>query len=130
MLDEVTDVLRRDERIQYALIFGSFARGTDHAGSDLDVAIGGLTQPLDALALGDLIGRLESATGRTVDLVSLDETPPSLAYRIFRDGIVVLERDSKALARRKARAVLDYLDWKPVEDLFASATTPGTRRGR
>jgi len=130
VFDEVAEVLRRDRRIQYALVFGSFARGTNHAGSDLDVAIGGLTEPMDALALGDLISRLESATRRTVDLVSLDEAPPGLAYRVFRDGIVILERDSKIMAARKARAILDYLDWKPVEDLFAGTHSPETGRGR
>jgi predicted nucleotidyltransferase len=32
--------LERDNRIAYALLFGSTARSTAHAGSDLDVAIG------------------------------------------------------------------------------------------
>jgi len=125
VFEAIAEVLRRDPRIRYALVFGSAARGTSHSGSDVDVAIGGLTQRLDALAFGDLIGRLEGAVGRDVDLVCLDEAPPGLAYRVFRDGHVVLERDSAALAERKARAVLDYLDWKPVEDLF---TRPRARR--
>jgi hypothetical protein len=36
--------------------------------------------------------------------------------RIFRDGCLLVERDHAALVARKARAVLDYLDFKPVED--------------
>lgn len=120
MLDAVSQQIATDPRITYALVFGSHARGTAHAASDLDVAIGGLTAPFTAQDLGDLVGRLESATGRTVDLVTLDQAPPGLAYRVFRDGIVVLDRDHRALVERRARAVMDYLDWKPVEDFFVA----------
>jgi len=119
VFEPVSRVLAADPRISYALMFGSCARGTQHAQSDLDLAIGGLSQPLSVLDLGDLIGRLEAAAGRPVDLTLLDEAPPGLAYRVFRDGRILLERDHDAFARRKARAVLEYLDFKPVEDLFA-----------
>ena len=124
MFDAVGKVLAREPRIGYALVFGSCARGNARADSDLDVAIGGLTSPLSALELGDLIGRLEGASGRDVDLVVLDEAKPGLAYRIFRDGVIVLEREPEKLAARKAWAVLEYLDWKPVEDLFAGLRSP------
>jgi hypothetical protein len=129
-LEHVRRVLAAEPRVTYALVFGSHARGTAHAGSDLDVAIGGLTAPLSVLELGDLVGQLESATGRSVDLTLLDEAPSGLAYRVFRDGAIVLERDAAALARRKAEAVLEYLDWKPVEDLFLRGPRGGAASGR
>jgi hypothetical protein len=54
-----------------------------------------------------------------------------LAYRIFRDGHVLIERDRRALVARKARAILDYLDFKPVEDLCtAGILRAAARRGR
>jgi predicted nucleotidyltransferase len=119
VFEAVTKVLRADPRISYGLVFGSRGRGTARADSDLDVAIGGLSTPLATLELGDLIGRLEVATGHEVDLVLLDEAGPGLAWRVFKDGVVVLERDPASLADRKAWAALEYFDWKPVEDLFA-----------
>ena len=69
--------------------------------------------------LGHLAAQLESAAGRQVDLVLMDEAPSPLAYRIFRDGRIVVERDHAALAERKARAILEYLDFKPVEERCA-----------
>ncbi|MFY9344472.1 MAG: nucleotidyltransferase domain-containing protein [Planctomycetota bacterium] len=120
MFDEVAKVLAADPRIAYALVFGSCARGQAHAQSDLDVAIGGLSSPFSEHDLGDLIGLLESASQQAVDLTVLDEVPPSVAYRVFRDGVVVLDRDHPALVRRRARAAMEYLDWKPVEDFFVS----------
>ncbi len=129
MLDDVTHLLARDPRIGYALVFGSFARGTQHAHSDLDIAIGGSSCGFTAREIGDLVSRLEAASGQNVDLVLLDEAPPGLAFRVFRDGKILVENDPAALTSRRARAVLEYLDWKPVEDLFA-VRSPEGRSGR
>ncbi|HEU4419781.1 MAG TPA: HepT-like ribonuclease domain-containing protein [Planctomycetota bacterium] len=121
VFESVTNVLTADPRIAYAFVFGSCARGTQHVHSDLDLAIGCASSPCSVLEIGDLIGRLEAAAGRPVDLILLDEAPPGLAYRVFRDGRILFERDPQALANRKERAILDYLDWKPSEDLFVRA---------
>ena len=111
-------VLESDRRIAYALMFGSQATGKAHAGSDLDVAIGlAAGCRLDVMELGALSSGLEAAAGRPVDVVLLEEAPPGLAYRVFRDGRVIVARDNGALARRRDRAILDYLDFRPVEDL-------------
>lgn len=130
VIEAIRRVLTEEPRIPYALLFGSSARGTAHTHSDVDVAIGTTGAALSPLELGDLIGKLEQATGRTVDLTLLDEAPPGLAYRVFRDGVTVLERDAGALADRKARAVLDYLDWKPIEDLFLRGDAGKVTGGR
>lgn len=123
VLAAVSNVLTQEPRIGYALMFGSRARGEAHAGSDLDLAIGGLPRPFTTLELGSLMSRLEAAAGMPVDLVDLDHCPPSLAFRILRDGRVLVERDSNGLADRRARAVLEYLDWQPFERIFTVAPT-------
>lgn len=131
MIDRLAAVLRSEPCIAYALLFGSAARGTSHAGSDLDVALG--LHPGAALApleLGELAARLEEAGGRPVDLVLLDEAPPALAYRVFRDGTILLERDHAALVERKARAILDYLDFRPIETLFTRRVLEAAAGGR
>jgi hypothetical protein len=131
MVDALRDALESEPDVAYALLFGSSARGTRRPGSDADVAVelaSGAAR--DARALGRLIARLESAMGRQVDLVLLDEAPPPLAYRIFRDGHLIVERDHAALVARKTRAILDYLDFKPVEDLCAAGVLRAAARGR
>lgn len=130
-MEALTSVLEADPTIAYALVFGSKARGTSHSGSDLDVAFA-LTgdRRLTALELGDLAARLETATGQSVDLVDLREAPPGLAYRAFRDGRVVMARDRRALVARRARAFLEYLDFKPVEEQLARGALAAAGRGR
>jgi len=117
--EAVAKVLEADPRIAYGLVFGSAGRGEARAGSDLDVAIG-LTPGvgLDALAVGRLVSDLERATGRTIDVALLGEAPPALAYRVFRDGVVVFVRDRSAMVERHVQAILDYLDYRPFEAAF------------
>lgn len=120
MLDALRRVLESEPRVAYALLFGSGGRGTLRPDSDLDVGLGLVpATSMTALELGDLASRLETAAGRPIDLVLLDEASPGLAYRAFKDGRLLLERNRRALVERKARAILEYLDFKPVEDLFS-----------
>jgi predicted nucleotidyltransferase len=119
----VTDALRSsisaDPRIAYALVFGSTERGTAGPHSDLDLAIGlAKGVHLSALEIGEIVSRIEAVARTTVDLVILDTAPPGLAYRVFRDGRPLFVRDAAALVDRKARAVLEYLDFQPIEALF------------
>lgn len=85
---------------------------------------------LTALELGELAARLEDAAGRAVDLVLLDDAPPGLAYRVFRDGRPLLERDRRALVTRRARAILEYLDFQPIEELCARGALDAAAHGR
>jgi predicted nucleotidyltransferase len=131
MFDALRQVLGAEPGVAYALLFGSSVRGTGHAESDADVAIElSAGSPRDSQTLGRFMARLESAAGRRVDLVLLDEAPAPLAYRIFRDGRVLLERDRAPLVARKARVILEYLDFKPVEELCAAGVLRAAARGR
>jgi predicted nucleotidyltransferase len=130
MFEGLRDVLAADPRVAYALLFGSTARGSAHRSSDLDIAVGlrdGVSLPV--LEIGAFITRLEGAAGHPVDLVLLDEAPPSIAYRVFRDGRALFSRDDRALAARRARAILEYLDFQPFEGLFVRSVLE-PRRGR
>ena len=131
MLEALRRVLAEDPRIAYALVFGSSARGAAGPYSDVDVAVGlapGLR--LTALELGELASRLEDAAGKPVDLVLLEEAPPGLAYRVFRDGRPILERDRRAMVERKTRAILEYLDFQPIEELCARGALAAAAHGR
>jgi predicted nucleotidyltransferase len=130
-MDALRDALAGDARVAYALLFGSRARESAREDSDLDIAIGSSARTrIGALELGDLVARLEHVSGRTVDLVILDEAPPALAYRIFRDGRVIVEKDHRALVARKVRAILEYLDFRPVEELAARGVLAAAAHGR
>ena len=118
----IGDALADVPRVAFALVFGSCARGTTHASSDVDVALDfGRGRRPGAYELGAIVSRLEEAAGQTVDVVVLDDASPGLAYRVFRDAVAVLVRDRSALVERKARATLEYLDYQPFEEALSKA---------
>ena len=130
MDEAIRNLLLSDSRVAFALIFGSTARRTTTSFSDVDVAIG--LEPgacLDHRELGELTSRLEQAISTTIDLIILNEAPPGLAYRVFRDGRLVVEKNRAARVARQARAVLEYLDFKPVEEQFARAVLNAVNHG-
>ncbi len=130
MIERLRSVLEADSRVAYAILFGSRGRESAHARSDTDVAIGlSRGAALSAAEAGDLLSRLEAAVAGPVDLVLLDEAGPGLAYRVFRDGRVIFERNRLALVERKARAILEYLDFRPVEEIFTRAVLGAGPRG-
>jgi predicted nucleotidyltransferase len=126
------EILDREADVAYAIVFGSTVRGAARPDSDVDVALElGPGAARDIATLGRLAARLESAAGRAIDLVLLDEAPAPLAYRIFRDGRLLVEHDHARLAARKARVLLDYLDFKPVEERCTSGVLrAAATRGR
>ena len=125
----IGDVLADVPQVAFALVFGSRARGTAHAGSDVDVALGfGHARRPATRKLGAIVSQLEQAAGQSVDVVVLEDAPPGLAYRVFRDGVEVLVRDRSALVERKARAILEYLDYRPIEEALSKAVL--ARRSR
>lgn len=66
MRDVVADILRPfGDRIEIAFLFGSIVKGTDRAGSDVDLMVVG---DVDVFDLGEAVQKLENALGREIDL--------------------------------------------------------------
>lgn len=107
------------------------ARGTATYASDLDIAVGlELPARLSLQELGELAADLERDSGFAIDLVVLDDATPALAYRIFAEGRLILNRNHRAFVERKARAILEYLDFAPTEALCARGVIAAAARGR
>lgn len=67
-------------------VFGSVARGTDEAHSDIDLVC--LTdRPLSLLANLTLHRSLKELLGHAVDLFSVRDLPPTILDRIARDAV-------------------------------------------
>ena len=87
--------------VAFAYLFGSVAEGRAHRESDVDIAVL-LAWALHATAAERfdagirLAGALESAIGRTVDLVVLNDAPPLLGRHAVTRGRRVYCRDARA----------------------------------
>lgn len=119
---KITELLKSNQNIKFAYIFGSFAKEKSRFGSDLDIAVLFKQEP-DLLSIGQLIVELEEVVDFNVDLISLNnlfDKNPKLAYSVIADGILLFSTDHKLLSQYKTKTYLKYLDFKPVIDLFTS----------
>jgi predicted nucleotidyltransferase len=99
-----------------AYLFGSVARGTAGARSDVDVAILYAAAPpatLEGLPL-DLERRIGQLVGRPVQVVVLNTAPVSLLHRVLRDGVLVLDSAKSARIRFEVRARNEFFDLQPI----------------
>ena len=104
-----------DDDLVAAYLFGSVARGRDHARSDVDVAVLYRSDPpatFDSLPLR-LEGEIERFLGRRTEVICLNMAPVDLCVRVLRDGVLLLDtrgaRNPKPeVARKTAIRVLIY----------------------
>lgn len=101
-------------------LYGSEARGTATASSDIDLAVLYAESPertLDALPL-PLESDLERAVGRPVQIVVLNHAPADLVHRVLRDGRLLIDRDRAARIRFEVRARNEFFDLAPIRRLY------------
>jgi len=108
--------LAAEPDLQLVVLFGSASVGRARGSSDLDVAIlptngrDGQARDFDDLSLQT---RLTLAARREVDLVRIDEASTLLKWEIAKAGVALLEARPGEMARFRARATSEYIDFLP-----------------
>lgn len=118
MLDikQITQVLSSYDTITNALVFGSFAKGTQTKMSDLDIAIE-TKNDMSLLSMGAIISDLETICKRKIDLIILNSLPckaPLLAFNIYKNHIPIFINDKNSYNKFNENALHHFLDFKPV----------------
>lgn len=129
----LTATLDRDG-IAAAYLFGSQATGKAGRLSDVDVAVL-FDSVLDERARFELQLRLQREAARavrhdSVDIVALNAASPLLRHRTIRDGKALVVRDPVARVRFEARAIVDYLDTRPLREELARGLRHRLDEGR
>jgi predicted nucleotidyltransferase len=120
--NNIIKILRQNENIKFAYLFGSQAKNRTRFGSDLDIALYFKSDP-SLQDIGVLVFQLEKVSDCKIDLVSLNQlfkTNPKLAYSVIDYGILLFSTDEALLAEYKKLTFLYYLDFKPIIDLFTT----------
>jgi len=106
------DFLNKENRVLVAYLFGSCARGSRTARSDIDIAV--LLSEIPGKMLEyylRLVNGLSQVLGGEVDLVILNKAPPLLKHQIIKHGKLAYCKDEKARIEFEARAEDEYLDF-------------------
>jgi predicted nucleotidyltransferase len=123
----VAAALQPFEEIRVAYLFGSRARGSARADSDLDIALhlgAATSDDHRATLLLSIIAALTDslgALGERADLLELNRAGSSVAFAVIRDGKCVLCRDRRERVRLEARIARRYDDERPYRELFRGA---------
>ncbi len=111
---ELRAVLQAAPEVLVAYLFGSEATGAARPDSDVDVAVL-MDDALPAARRLSLMADLrEVVPSRRLDLLLLDGAPPAVAYRVLRDGILLLVRDEGARVTHHAQVLDRYFDTEPL----------------
>jgi predicted nucleotidyltransferase len=119
LAENLRAVLAHFPAVRLAVLFGSAARGTEHAGSDVDVGV--LLDHETAELRLELEAELGRAAGRDLDLVFLDTAPPLLRFEIARDGVLLTARHRDDWVDFRTQAMLDWWDWEPTSRIITDA---------
>lgn len=113
----IASILEPRPEVLEAYLFGSRAHGRAQSHSDIDVAVyidetvvEKSTFGYRAQLITEIMAGLHS---NDIDLLILNQAPPTLYYHVLRDGIRVLSRDLAATTTREGRAVSRYCDFVP-----------------
>lgn len=91
----------------FIMLYGSFAKGTAHAESDIDLAYFSDKQ-LPSYERFSLAGELAIIIGREVDLVDIKLIDTVFTMQIFEQGLPIYIKDENEFIRQKIRAYSMY----------------------
>jgi predicted nucleotidyltransferase len=108
LISALRAALRTEKNVRFALLFGSAARGTDTAASDVDVLVQMRDSSLERIV--DLGAKLSAIVGRRVDVVRFEdmEGEPSLLADLVAEGRVLVDREGQWPRLRRREAALRH----------------------
>ena len=96
MHQQIADYFKTQPVVK-AWLFGSFARGEQRPGSDVDILFvpDRSGKPFSLFTLGGMLMDLQELLGRKVDLVEEGSLRPYAVESVNRDKILIYERKSE-----------------------------------
>lgn len=132
-IKRIVDYFKGREEVSALYIFGSASKGRQTDESDIDIAVlvdeSKLGKKNFELLKRDYYKASPYFSMRPVDIVILNAASSFLKHRIIKTGSVLFERNRKQRVRFTTNALVEYLDFKPIEDIFIKAMRRRLREG-
>lgn len=85
MIEKLKQFIDEDDQILQAILFGSYAKGTQTVSSDIDLAIQ-LAEPMTSKQKLYYLENIQESTGAVIDLVDLHKAGQPLLSQIVKYG--------------------------------------------
>jgi predicted nucleotidyltransferase len=131
-LTRIKRYFRERAEVSALYLFGSFSRDKVNAESDIDIAVLIDESKLERKNFETLKNLYYAASPtfslRTVDIVILNTAPTFLKYQVLKTGKVLFDRKRKLRVHFTERAIIEYLDFKPLQDICLNGVSKRIRR--
>jgi predicted nucleotidyltransferase len=133
-IERIIRYFRSRDEVSALYMFGSLSKERATAESDIDIAV--LVSELktkrrDFAQIKEEYYRASPRFSlRPVDIVILNTAPPFLKHQILRTGKTLFDRNRKFRAQFTAKATMEYLDFKPLQDIMLKGVADRFRRAK
>lgn len=110
MEEKIVKILLENLDCDGIVLFGSYARGTQNAESDIDIAIKTTNEKLDKKELFRLSNLLADEFGKEIDLINLDEIGDTFRYEILINGKTLYCKDELQFELYKLDMYREFLE--------------------
>jgi predicted nucleotidyltransferase len=115
-LSELQELLQayfsQKDDVTVALLFGSYAKGTAHEGSDVDIAVH-CKNPLSINEFLSMQTELSALCHREIDLIDLRKAEGTILYQIMTTGIRIKYEENQYVYY-SMKALYFYEDYLPI----------------
>ena len=105
----ITEILAKIPEVKGIYLFGSYAKGIAKKESDIDICVIAENNIDD-----DIRTSILSSSWHNVDISIIWDLPAFIAFRVFKDGKELLNKDELFVQRVKKTIIKQYLDFKPL----------------
>jgi predicted nucleotidyltransferase len=105
----IMNELRSNDEVEAIYLFGSYAKGNAKPISDVDICV--LTERNIPKRVKE---EILSNSSKNIDISIFWDLPPTIRFRVFKEGKLLYKRDEIALQRVKVATLKSYLDIQPM----------------
>ncbi len=109
MEEEIVKIILNNLECEAIVLFGSFARGTQNAESDIDIAIK-VKEKIDKKEIYKLSNILADKLNKEIDLINLDEIGDTFRYEILINGKTLYCKDELQFELYKLDMYREFLE--------------------
>jgi hypothetical protein len=129
----VEKIVKKDNAVLAAYIFGSHARGTAKKTSDVDIAIlfdSTVKESLMSDRQLEMTSSLSQNLNKEVDVVILNRAATLLKYMVLREGKRVYERPGRDDRSFEVKSMNEYYDFLPIKNMLDQAMIKRIKKAR
>ncbi|MBB5022865.1 type VII toxin-antitoxin system MntA family adenylyltransferase antitoxin [Desulfurispira natronophila] len=112
LCSQIANMLRGEQGLELAIIYGSVAAGTMHPGSDIDLALL-FDQPLSAERKMEITARLERKVLRTVDIIDLSSISGTILKHVLCKGKILIQNEEGLFTLLAKKMIYNQTDMMP-----------------